>query len=153
MVKFGALLFVLSLDRQNAINFQLLGGVWILQTFLAIVARPLHPLVPPVGAAGRLGRRHGLRHRRRRTGRAAPATKHFGSSLDEVPFVGKLGYIALTAFVINLVVAVVLTFVFRAMKAPDGVDQTEPSDYYADEGDPRVQPIDELTADSSRAST
>jgi hypothetical protein len=33
------------------------------------------------------------------------------------------------------------------------VDQTEPSDYYADEGDPRVQPIDELTEDSSRAST
>ena len=46
-----------------------------------------------------------------------------------------------------------LTFVFRAMKSPEGVDQTEPSDYYADEGDPRVQPIDELTADSSRASS
>ena len=49
--------------------------------------------------------------------------------------------------------AVVLTFVFRAMKTPDGVDQTEPSDYYADEGDPRVQPIDELTADKWKAST
>jgi hypothetical protein len=36
------------------------------------------------------------------------------------------------------------------VKAPEGVDQTEPSDYYADEGDPRVQPIDELTADTSR---
>ena len=31
VVKFGALLFVLTLDNQNAINFQLLGGVWILQ--------------------------------------------------------------------------------------------------------------------------
>jgi SSS family solute:Na+ symporter len=81
------------------------------------------------------------------------ATKHFGSSLDEVPFVGKLGYIALTAFVINVIVAVVLTFVFRAIKSPEGVDQTEPSDYYADEGDPRVQPIDELTADTSKASS
>ncbi len=38
VVKFGALLFVLGLDKQNAINFQLLGGVWILQTILAIVA-------------------------------------------------------------------------------------------------------------------
>ncbi|MEJ7689420.1 MAG: hypothetical protein WKF76_02740 [Nocardioidaceae bacterium] len=38
VVKFGALLFVLGLDKQNAINMQLLGGVWILQTFLAIVA-------------------------------------------------------------------------------------------------------------------
>jgi len=64
IVKLGALIFVLSLDRQNAINFQLLGGIWILQTFPAR-ARSLHPLVPPVGAAGRLGRRHGLRHRRR----------------------------------------------------------------------------------------
>ena len=35
VVKFGALVFVLSLDRQNAINFQLLGGIWILQTFPA----------------------------------------------------------------------------------------------------------------------
>ena len=32
-----ALLFVLTLDNQNAINFQLLGGIWILQTFPAIV--------------------------------------------------------------------------------------------------------------------
>ena len=57
VVKFGALLFVLGLDRQNAINLQLLGGVWILQTLLGDRRRPLHPLVPPVGAAGRLGRR------------------------------------------------------------------------------------------------
>ena len=32
-----ALVFVLTLDKQNAINFQLLGGIWILQTFPAIV--------------------------------------------------------------------------------------------------------------------
>ena len=37
ITKFGALLFVLFLDRQNALNFQLLGGVWILQTLPAIV--------------------------------------------------------------------------------------------------------------------
>ena len=37
-MKFGALLFVLGLDKQNAINMQLLGGVWILQTIVAIVA-------------------------------------------------------------------------------------------------------------------
>ena len=28
---------MLTLDKQNAINFQLLGGIWILQTFPAIV--------------------------------------------------------------------------------------------------------------------
>src|SRR5690242_2535185 len=32
VVKFGALVFVLGLGTQDAINFQLLGGVWILQT-------------------------------------------------------------------------------------------------------------------------
>lgn len=37
VVKGFALMFVLTLDKQNAINFQLLGGIWILQTFPAIV--------------------------------------------------------------------------------------------------------------------
>src|SRR5512143_1936740 len=37
VVKVGALLFVIFLDRTSAINFQLLGGIWILQTFPAIV--------------------------------------------------------------------------------------------------------------------
>ena len=37
LVKAFALVFVLTLDKQNAINFQLLGGIWILQTLPAIV--------------------------------------------------------------------------------------------------------------------
>ena len=37
ITKFGALLFVLLLDKQNALNFQLLGGIWILQTLPSIV--------------------------------------------------------------------------------------------------------------------
>ena len=37
ITKLGALLFVLTLDKQNALNFQLLGGVWILQTLPSIV--------------------------------------------------------------------------------------------------------------------
>ncbi|MGZ8743487.1 MAG: hypothetical protein ACXWXO_11250 [Nocardioides sp.] len=37
VVKFGALIFVLGLPSDFAINLQLLGGVWILQTFPAIV--------------------------------------------------------------------------------------------------------------------
>lgn len=32
LTKVGALIFVLTLDKQNALNFQLLGGLWILQT-------------------------------------------------------------------------------------------------------------------------
>ncbi|MBO0829973.1 MAG: sodium:solute symporter, partial [Streptosporangiales bacterium] len=37
VVKLGALVFVLFLDKTLALNFQLLGGIWILQTFPAIV--------------------------------------------------------------------------------------------------------------------
>ncbi len=37
LVKFGALLFVLALPKDFAINLQLLGGIWILQTLPAIV--------------------------------------------------------------------------------------------------------------------
>ena len=37
LVKAFALVFVLTLDKQNAINFQLLGGIWIMQTFPAVV--------------------------------------------------------------------------------------------------------------------
>ena len=49
VVKFGALAFIVLLDnaRQDAINLQLLGGVWILQTFPAIIfglyTRWFHP--------------------------------------------------------------------------------------------------------------
>jgi SSS family solute:Na+ symporter len=36
LIKIGAVLFVLGLRQQDAINLQLLGGVWILQTFPAV---------------------------------------------------------------------------------------------------------------------
>jgi len=76
-----------------------------------------------------------------------PATKkHFGGSSAEIPFLhGRNGYIALTAFVLNVLIAVVGTVVLRALKAPPGVDATEPEDYTADASDPRVAPIPELT--------
>ena len=35
--------------------------------------------------------------------------------------------------------AVVLTFVFRAMKVDEGVDQTKDDDYWADAGDAGVE--------------
>ncbi|HST65937.1 MAG TPA: sodium:solute symporter [Mycobacteriales bacterium] len=152
VVKLGALIFVLTLDRQNAINFQLLGGIWILQTFPAIVVglytRWLHRWAVLAGWA--VGMIYGTVAAYQQS---SAATKHFGASLDEVPFIGDKGYIAMTAFVLNLIVAVVLTFVLRAMKTPDGADETEPSDYHADAGDPRVQPLAELTEETPRAAT
>ena len=65
-----------------------------------------------------------------------------------------MGYIAVTAFVLNVVVAAILTLILRAAKAPAGVDATQPADYFADEGDPRVAPmpksVEELAAEARR---
>jgi len=41
--------------------------------------------------------------------------------------------------VLNLLVAVALTFVFRAMKAPEGQDATVKEDYRADSGEEGVE--------------
>ncbi len=145
VVKLGALLFVFLLDKQNAINFQLLGGIWILQTFPAIVfglyTRWFHRWALLAGWAvamvyGTVTAYNTLN----------PLTgKHLGGSVAEIPTLGRSGYIAMTAFVINIVVAVVLTPLLRAAKVPDGRDETQPQDYRADAGDPRVRDLPELT--------
>jgi solute:Na+ symporter, SSS family len=57
---------------------------------------------------------------------------HFGGSTANVPIFNHTVYIALTALVINLVVAAVLTGVFRLAKIPAGVDETLPGHYLAD---------------------
>ena len=152
VVKLGALVFVLTLDRQNAINFQLLGGIWILQTFPAIVVglytRWLHRYALLGGWA--VGMVYGTVVA---YNQSSATLAHFGASIANVPVFEKLGYIGMTAFVLNIVVAVLLTFVFRTMKGTEGVDETEPSDYHADAGDPRVSDLPELTEETPRAST
>jgi SSS family solute:Na+ symporter len=138
VVKAFALVFVLSLDRQNAINFQLLGGVWILQTFPAIVfslyTRWFHRWALLAGWA--VGMVYGTVAAYKV---ASPATKHFGGSLRNVPALDQMGYIAMTAFAINVVVAVVLSLVLNAVKVSNGDDETAVADYFADAGDKRIQ--------------
>ena len=135
LVKLGALLFVLALSKTFSINLQLLGGVWILQTCLSIVAglftRWFHRWALLAGWA--TGMAYGTW---KAYGIASPATKHFGGSSATIPGIGQIGYIGLTAFVLNLIVAVVLTLVFRAAKTPEGVDETSRADYSAETGDP-----------------
>jgi len=141
VVKFGALIFVLAMDQSTAINMQLLGGIWILQTFPAIVAglytRWFHRWALFVGwsagiAYGTIAAYNVVN----------PATKaHFGGSIAAIPGTDIQVYIAVVAFVINLVVAAVLSVVLRAMKVPDGKDITRTSDYGADENDPKVAQI------------
>ncbi|MBP0461531.1 monocarboxylate uptake permease MctP [Streptomyces montanisoli] len=138
LVKVGALIFVLGMDKTVAINFQLLGGIWILQTMPAIVSglftRWFHRWALLIGWAA--GMVYGTLAA---YGVASPTQKHFGGSSAEIPGIGQIGYIGMTAFVLNVIVAVVLTFVFRAFKAPEGVDETTASDYTADAGDKDVE--------------
>ncbi|TQK51967.1 SSS family solute:Na+ symporter [Streptomyces sp. SLBN-118] len=138
LVKVGSLVFVLTMDKTVAINFQLLGGIWILQTFPSLVGglftRWFHRWALLAGWA--TGMIYGTAAA---YGVASPTQKHFGGSSAEIPGFGEIGYIGLTAFVLNVVVTVVLTFVLRAVKAPEGVDETSPSDYTADAGDPGVK--------------
>jgi solute:Na+ symporter, SSS family len=139
VVKGFALVFVLTLDKQNAINFQLLGGIWILQTFPTVVfslyTRWFHKWALLAGWA--VGMTYG-------TVKAYqvinPVTnQHFGGSLALIPGLDQMGYIAMTAFALNLVVAVVLSLVLNAMKVTNGADETAVGDYFADAGDPRVE--------------
>jgi len=144
LVKFGALIFVLGMDKTISLNLQLLGGIWILQTFPAIVGglftRWCHRWALLAGWAiamvfGTISAYNVVN----------PVTgKHFGGSLANIPGTDKQAYIALTALVINLVVVIVLTLVFRALNVPDGVDSTHKSDYTADAGDPGVKDLPEL---------
>ena len=142
VVKFGALAFVLGLDAQDAINFQLLGGVWILQTMptlvFALYTRWFHRWALFAGWA--VGMLYGTWTAYNVEAVGKPGS-HFGGPLALIPFTETKGYIALTAFVINVLVAVVLTFVLRAMKVDEGVDETSPSDYHADAGDRGVEDV------------
>jgi SSS family solute:Na+ symporter len=142
VVKFGALAFVLGLDAQNAINFQLLGGVWILQTMPTIVfalyTRWFHRWALLAGWA--VGMVYGTVVAWNVPRPGFPGT-HFGGPLAVMPFTDTKGYIALTAFVINVIVVVVLTLVLRAAKVDAGVDHTKPQDYVADAGDKGVADV------------
>lgn len=140
LVKVGALVFVLTMDKTVAINFQLLGGIWILQTVPALVGGLFTRWFHRWGLLA--GWAVGMTYGTWRAYDTPSATQdHFGNT-NLIPFIGEKGYIGLTAFVLNVLVAVVLTLVFKAVGVPDGVDETKASDYTADAGDPGV--VEEL---------
>ena len=132
VMKFGALLFALELSKTFSINLQLLGGVWILQTFPSIVVglytRWLHRWALLIGWAAAMA--YGTIEAYRTPG---GGQQHFGAST--APVFGHVIYIAIAALVINLVVSVVLTLIFRAVELPAGTDETLPAQYTADPAD------------------
>lgn len=124
VVKFGALAFIVLVPSKLAIQLQLLGGVWILQTFPAIVVglytRWLHRHAVLAGWAAGMA-----------TGTWMVSSLGFKSTTFAVTLGGATvpGYAALWALLVNLAVAVGLTVVLRLAKVPGGADQTRPEDF------------------------
>jgi SSS family solute:Na+ symporter len=142
VVKVGALIFVIGMDQSAAINMQLLGGIWILQTFPAVVAglytRWFDRWALLVGWA--VGIVFGTVSAYSVVNPVTHA--HFGGSTAAIPGTNVTVYIAISAFVLNLIVAAVLTVLLRLFKVPQGADETRPSDFGADETDPKVKQIE-----------
>jgi SSS family solute:Na+ symporter len=137
LMKVGAVGFALELNRTFSINLQLLGGIWILQTFPAIVVslytRWFHRIALIIGWAA--GMAYGTIEAYRTSG---GGQAHFGGS--SASLFGHTTYIALTALLVNLIVSALLTVVFRKIRMQDGYDETRPADYIADPvGPPTVR--------------
>lgn len=132
-MKAGALAFVFWLPKTFSINFRLLGGIWILQTFPAIVVglytRWLHRWALVIGWAAAMVYGTVMAYRGPVAGQPS---SHFGASTAHI--LGHTMYTAVAALVINLVVSVVLTVVLRAVRLPAGADATAPQSYLVDAG-------------------
>jgi solute:Na+ symporter, SSS family len=150
LMKLGALGFALELNRTFSINLQLLGGVWIVQTFPAIViglyTRWFHRFALVIGWAA--GMAYGTIEAWRTPGNGQA---HFGAST--APILGHVTYIAIAALVINLVVTVVLTLLFRLARLPDGYDETRSADYTVDPVDRPAVRKNPVRAGRHRAAT
>jgi SSS family solute:Na+ symporter len=124
IVKLGALIFIIFVPTPYAIQLQLLGGIWIIQTLPAVMigvfTRWFNPWALLLGWAAGTG-----------AGTAMAAAANFTPTYA-LAFGGMTfpGYTALYTVILNLVVAIVLTPVFNAMGGKR-VDETVASDYSA----------------------
>lgn len=138
VVKLGALAFILGAPVAYAIQLQLLGGIWIIQTLPAIVVglytRWFHRWALIIGWAcgmisgtlmaysqGFIGPK----------GLLAPASTWPAAShpVSLLGFNIPTAYAAVYSLIINFVVAAVLTLIFNAMKVDSGKDETAAHDY------------------------
>ena len=146
VVKVGALLIILLAPVKYAIDFQLLGGVWIIQTLPAVVvglySRWFHrwALIAGWAAGMAFGTIMAV------TNSFKPVTSVLGTTV----------YTAFSAFILNLVIAVGLTLILRAVGMRDELDETrpeqfdelgedaihpEPSDRFRREHDTELRPV------------
>ena len=126
IVKFGALVFILFVPTQYAIQLQLLGGIWIIQTLPAVMlgayTRWFNSWALLLGwLAGTVA------------GTAMAVAANLTPTFP-VAFAGYTfpGYTALYTVVLNLALVIVLTPIFNAMSARGPtIDETVAADYHA----------------------
>ena len=129
VVKLGALLFALELPKTFSINLQLLGGIWILQTFPALVFGLFTRWFDRYAlVCGWLG---GMAFGTIAAYKTSSATASHWASSTDLEF-GHTIYIGITAILLNIAISVVLTLIFRAVRVPQGADETLPHHYTAD---------------------
>jgi SSS family solute:Na+ symporter len=157
VVKLGAVAFIIFLDPQFSIDLQLIGGVIILQTApavaLGLYTRWLHRGGLVAGWIAGMCLGFWMLYQ---IPNAATHKEHFGGSAFPLSKFGfdspKTIYVGFVAVAVNLLVVVIVTQILRAMKTPEGVDGTEPDDFLADEGDPRLEKA-RTTPDAVASST
>ena len=126
IVKLGALVFIIFVPTKFAIYLQLLGGVWIIQTLPAILlgayTRWFNDWALLIGWAAGIATGTAMAV-------AADLSPTYPLALGGYTFPG---YTALYTVILNLVLAIMLTPVFKwANAAQPPTDQTLAADYYA----------------------
>jgi solute:Na+ symporter, SSS family len=123
ILSFGALSFVLFLPTEYATNLQLLGGVWITQTFPAIVIGLFTGWFEPFALI--IGWGAGMA-----VGTLMVMSQHlspiFTVRLWNIHFAS---YAAVDALIVNLVLAVSLTVLLNSSGYTSRVDETCKEDY------------------------
>ena len=125
LIKAGALVFILFVPTKFAIDLQLLGGIWIIQTMPSVMlgafTRWFNSWALLIGwlAGTALGTAMAV---------ATNLTPTYPLALAGYTFPG---YTALYTLIVNLVLAVVLTPVFGALKRGRAADATVEADYRA----------------------
>jgi len=116
--------FIIGLPLKYAIQLQLLGGIWIIQTLPAIVlglyTRKLDYRGLLVGWAAGIA-----------TGTWMAITLKLAGSIFTIHLFGMAipGYAAVWSLIVNLVVSIVVSALVSVLGMKQGVDQTSPQDY------------------------
>jgi SSS family solute:Na+ symporter len=124
LVKVGAVVFILALPLTYAIQLQLLGGIWIIQTLPALVLGLYTRVLDHRGLL--LGWAVGIG-----VGTWMAVSLKLASSIFTVHLFGYAvpGYAAVWALVVNLVVSIVVSVLVRMIGLTRSHDHTKPEDY------------------------